>query len=273
MESLAAWAAASPVAAGAAAVAGAAFLALHAKGLPFAFHARTAWVMLAGVLRHGGPRARRGAATDAAEIRDRVLLSDLDYNMHVNNSIYPVWGDLARTALFARLYGGSLAAFRRMPIHNAGVATLFLRELRLLDPVVVRARLVGGDDRKWVYVALEYVHGRTGRLHALALTKMVFKAADRKTVPPREALAALGFPPDSLPPAIGGGGSDGDVYGPLLVRLQAALEADCGWQAPPEPGTPANDDTEPGESRGAGTGATAAPSSSSSSSRSSKKRA
>lgn len=248
MDALAAWAAASPLAAGAAAVAGTAFLALHAKGLPFAFHVRTLWIILGRSLCHGGRRggAPRGAATDAVEIRDRVTLSDMDYNLHVNNSIYTVWGDLARTALFAKLYGG-LSAFRRMPVHNAGVSTLFLRELRLFDPVVVRARLVGADDRKWVYVALEYVHGRTGRLHALALTKMVFKAADRKTVPPRQALAALGFPPDSLPPALGGGGGDDDVYGPLLAKLQAALEADCGWQAPPEPGTPANDDAEPGE--------------------------
>ena len=211
------------------------FLYLHWHGLPFMFHIRTGGIMVRGML--SGNKLKR--VDEPVEHHETVLLSDMDFNIHMNNAIYPVLGDYVRSRLFLSLYG-TLSAFRKMPIHNAGVATLFLREFRFLDPIVVRARIVSVEERKWLYVLLEYIHGRTKRVHALALTKMVFKSADRKTVPPREALQRLGY---EVPADF----SADTTYGPLIARLQSQMECDGGWEAPPLPGTPANDDAAEGE--------------------------
>lgn len=215
----------------------AAFLALHIKGLPFAFHARSFWIVL--VATACGRRAKR--ASDAVEHRERVLLSDMDYLLHANNTFYPLLGDYVRIKLFGALYG-SLSAFFAMPVHNAGVATLFLREFRFLDPVVVRARIVAAEEAKWFFVLIEYVHGTTQRLHALALTKMVFKDRSRRTVKPREALRRLGF-------ELAAGDLEDTVYGPLVATLQAQMASDGGWDDGAPPGTPANDDAASGASK------------------------
>lgn len=201
------------------------FCALHIKGLPFAYHVRSLMLVVQALLY--GKRAQK--ASDPVEHYETVLLSDMDYNLHANNTFYPLLGDYVRIRLFGSLYG-TLSAFLSMPIHNAGVSTLFLREFRFLDPVIVRARIVSVEENKWLYVLIEYIHGRTKRLHALALTKMVFKDAGRKTVKPREALRRLGFE-DTGPMA-------DTVYGPLVARLQAQMTLDAGWDDSAVPATP-----------------------------------
>lgn len=240
-------------AAGASALA--ALAALYWKALPLGYHVRTLWLVAHGLVRVRA-RGRPASFTAPAEHRERILLSELDYNMHANNAVYALMGDHARTKLFLPLYGG-LGAFRAMPVYNAGVTTLFIREFRLFDPVVLRARVVSWEARKWLFVALEYTHGGTGELHALGLTKMCFKRG-RRTVPPGEAFRSLGFAdaPDALDNV------EGTPYAAALAGLQARLEGD--WGRPASGGgaagggaaTPVGGDD--GDAGGGGAGATPA---------------
>ena len=214
-------------------------LALYWKRLPGVFHAR----VLANVLGHQLLGRKAASPLEPATHDELVLLDSMDHNLHCNNAIYAELGDHARIKLFMRMYGG-LAAFRRTPIHNAGVTTLFLREFLFGDRMVVTARLVAYERRKWAWVALAYTHATTKRLHALGLTKMCWKEASGKTLSPQEALSRMGYA--GMPPELrhgdgtsgGGGGGGGDPsYTDLLAQLQARLEDDCGFPAAP-PATP-----------------------------------
>jgi acyl-CoA thioesterase FadM len=223
----------------AAAAAATGFAALYWKGLPLVYHARALSFIVAHQL--WGSKAR--SPLDPAVHEETVSLSDMDWNVHMNNAQYALLGDHVRIKLFQRMYS-SLREYRALPVYNAGVTTLFLREFRFRDRVVCTARLVAYERRKWAFVALAYTHGRTKRLHALGLTKMCWKEASGKTVPPQEALARMGY---AMPPELrhggagggGGGASGGDVdYTALLTQLQAQLEADLGFPPAAPPVTP-----------------------------------
>ena len=151
------------------AAAAVALVALNWKTLPLVYHGRIAALIAGRVL-----RPRRLPSVGAPVVwRDRVLLCDMDYNMHQNNSLYYLVADFARTELILALYAGDLGAYRRQRFHHAATCLYFLRELRFLDAYTVRARLVSVDDKKWGYVLLEYINDATGVLHCIGLTRFV----------------------------------------------------------------------------------------------------
>ena len=173
------------------------WLATFRKQAPMAYHLRgflaiTRRATLA--LTRGYGFVRPG---DTMSTRHRVLLGDLDFNLHQNNAIYPAELDVQRFGYLIDLFTGHKPyAFPLIrlgwKLANGGVATWFLKEITLGGTYEINTRLAGIDS-KWFYLRSDYVGGEKGELlHAIAITRIVLKKG-RKTVPPSEALAWLAY--------------------------------------------------------------------------------
>ncbi|EAW82309.1 chromosome 8 open reading frame 55, partial [Homo sapiens] len=96
----------------------------------------------------------------------RVLPSDLDLLLHMNNARYLREADFARVAHLTRC--GVLGALRELRAHTVLAASCarHRRSLRLLEPFEVRTRLLGWDDRAF-YLEARFVSLRDGFVCAL----------------------------------------------------------------------------------------------------------
>ena len=174
-------------------LAGAAFLVLYGKGLPFVWHIRffflIAWELCFG--------KKLTSLDERVVFHDRVMLSDMDFNLHQNNAHYNIAADFARFRWYCKFYG-SYAAFTAHRAHNGGVSVLFLKELSFLEPYTVEVSLAGFDN-KWGFLHLAYVGTRTRTLHAVGLSRFVAKYPSRKTIRPADLFELLGY---DIPPAL-----------------------------------------------------------------------
>ena len=196
---------------------------------PGFYHARCAAVYLFEIY---WKRARgRIGPLDAPLVERglRVRLCDLDFNLHVNHSVYALEADHARFRWYSLWYSNaaSPAAFQRFGIAVGHVSTIFYKEMRWLLRYRTETRCVGFDG-KWLFLETRFVsEPRPGAapptLHAVTLARICFKekrGAERgRTVPPAEALAFLAF---AVPPALAK--SPGCEAGDLLVRTAALLQ-------------------------------------------------
>jgi acyl-CoA thioesterase FadM len=155
---------------------------------------RLLWVVLAAL-----GRSRLGPL-DESVVRLRVLPSDLDLNLHMNNGRFLSLMDLGRVDLLVRT--GLVGILRRMR-WSAVVASVAVRYRRPLNPLrryELRTRLLGWDER-WVF--LEQRFTRKGELMAYAVVKTQFFGAGGRVRPDeivRAAQATLQSPP--LPAAV-----------------------------------------------------------------------
>lgn len=96
----------------------------------------------------------------------RVLPSDLDLLLHMNNARYLREADVARAAHLTRC--GVLGALRDLGAHTVLAASCarYRRSLRLFEPFEVRTRLLGWDDRAF-YLEARFVSLRDGFLCTL----------------------------------------------------------------------------------------------------------
>lgn len=133
---------------------------------------------------------RRGriGPLDEARLRLRVLPTDLDVNLHMNNGRYLSIMDLGRMDYVARLgLFGIMLRNRWRPL--VGSATVrYRRPLQPFQRYELVTRTLCWDD-KWIY--LEQRFERRGELVAQAFVKVLFGTAGR-TLRSREILKALG---------------------------------------------------------------------------------
>lgn len=96
----------------------------------------------------------------------RVLPSDLDLLLHMNNARYLREADVARAAHLARC--GVLGALRELGAHAVLAASCarYRRSLRLFEAFEVRTRLLGWDGRAF-YLEARFVSARDGFVCAL----------------------------------------------------------------------------------------------------------
>lgn len=96
----------------------------------------------------------------------RVLPSDLDLLLHMNNARYLREADVARIAHLTRC--GVLEALRALGARAVLAASCarYRRSLRLFEPFEVRTRLLGWDDRAF-YVEARFISLRDGFVCAL----------------------------------------------------------------------------------------------------------
>ncbi|KAM5280712.1 protein THEM6 [Ctenodactylus gundi] len=150
---------------------------------------RVPWAVLRARLLQ--PRVRDLLAEQ--RLAGRVLPSDLDLLLHMNNARYSREADVARSAHLAR--GGVLGALRRLGAHTVLAASCarFRRPLRLWEPFEVRTRLLGWDARAF-YLEARFVSRRDGfvcaqlrsRLHVSGSSpeRVVQHLCGRKVEPP-----------------------------------------------------------------------------------------
>eukprot|EP01006_Ploeotia_vitrea_P021267 TRINITY_DN53621_c0_g1_i2.p2 TRINITY_DN53621_c0_g1~~TRINITY_DN53621_c0_g1_i2.p2 ORF type:complete len:231 (+),score=65.77 TRINITY_DN53621_c0_g1_i2:138-830(+) len=144
-----------------------------------------------------------------------VWPSDLDYNMHMNNSVYFREADYARTRAavttgiwkFIRKLGYRMAnggihqhplLFRLLPVvsHSRSInhcclgATMhFRREMRLFQRYSLSCRLQC-FDKKWMAFEHAYKNPEDGSYFANGFVRLVVKDG-RRTVPPAEILGGM----------------------------------------------------------------------------------
>ena len=126
---------------------------------------------------------------EEVEINYRALPSDCDINLHLTNSRYLAFMDLARTWMTERL--GLLPVVmknRWFPIVNATAIT-YIRDIKPLQEFTVATQLVGWDH-KYFYIKQTFKSERG--LHAVAYVRGVFKKKGG-IVTVEELLEAAGF--------------------------------------------------------------------------------
>ncbi|WP_105167047.1 thioesterase family protein [Pseudoalteromonas sp. T1lg23B] len=126
---------------------------------------------------------------DTVECRFRVLPSDCDINLHLTNSRYLAFMDLARTWMTERIGLFSAVMKKRwFPIVNATAIT-YIRDIKPFESFSVSTRLVGWDH-KYFYIEQKF-HSARG-LHAIAYVRGVFRSK-KGIVSVQEMLDVAGF--------------------------------------------------------------------------------
>ncbi|WP_394130882.1 thioesterase family protein [Shewanella maritima] len=130
----------------------------------------------------------------------RALPFDCDINMHVTNSRYPAFLDLARTYMLAEM--GLLKRFLKLkwlPIVNASEFT-FIKDIKPLQKFEIETKMCGWDE-KYFYIEQRFVSERG--LHCIAHVRGVF-VCKGKQVPITDLVAEAGFQGEApqLPPEV-----------------------------------------------------------------------
>ncbi|MDK2777418.1 MAG: thioesterase family protein [Pseudomonadota bacterium] len=99
----------------------------------------------------------------------RVMPWDCDLNIHLTNTRYPAWLDLARTDFFLRI--GAMGLFVRHGWRSvlASQTLTFIREIPPLARVDIESRVLYWDQK---YFYMEHRFLVKGRLHAKALARI-----------------------------------------------------------------------------------------------------
>lgn len=127
---------------------------------------------------------------DPSVVTFRVLLNDLDLNMHMTNSRYLAVMDLGRVDLLIRTGLGRFFISDKWQA-VLGVAHIrFRRPLRLFQKYTLTTRIVGVDE-KWSYIEQRFESD--GQLIAHALVRGIF-ARNGKSIPVEDIVEKLGLP-------------------------------------------------------------------------------
>ena len=107
-------------------------------------------------------------------------------------SMYNRWLDQGRVPAVCLLLGDIAINPQKYNAYysNAGVVTLYRREIRVLTPYTMQSRLLAWDE-KWIFHQHRFVLD-DGTVACLAVSKSVFKEKSRKTIPPAKLLAMAG---------------------------------------------------------------------------------
>jgi acyl-CoA thioesterase FadM len=130
-----------------------------------------------------------------SELGFRVLPSDLDFNMHMNNARYLGIMDIGRIDLILRTGMWRAMWQNRWQAVLGGSMVRYRRPLRPLQRMELSSRLIGWDD-KWLYI--EHRIEARGVVACQAVVRAAFVGADGIVAPVRLAglLGHGGVSPD-----------------------------------------------------------------------------
>ena len=133
---------------------------------------------------------------ETARLRLRVRITDLDYNLHMNNARYLESLEIGRFDQMTRM-GLAQAAFREglTPVVTT-VQVIYRASLKPFQSYEVRTRVAGWDD-KFFYVEQDIVC--PNRMYTSALVKAAF-LKNGKTLPPQQILERINLSSLSSPP-------------------------------------------------------------------------
>lgn len=132
--------------------------------------------------------ARRGVLEEGVLVF-HCWPSDLDMNMHMTNSRYASFMDLARVSLMIRNGGWQrIRAAGLYPVLGSA-STRFRRPIKPFQKFTVPARVVSWDER-WIYIEHKMAAG--GDLAAYCLVKTTFLSKEGR-VPTDKLMAIIGY--------------------------------------------------------------------------------
>jgi len=133
---------------------------------------------------------------DITRLEFRVLPSDLDANLHMNNGRYATIMDLGRINLLQRVgLFRHVLSNKWMPIIS-DLQLEFLRPMKLFQKYSLETRLACWDD-KWVYI--EQVFNSNNKVIARGLVKAQIRRG-REAVPVAEMLQLINYQGESPAP-------------------------------------------------------------------------
>ena len=137
---------------------------------------------------------------DTSRISYRALPFDCDVNLHLTNSRYPAFMDLARTYMIADM--GLMNKFLKMkwmPIVNASEFT-YIRDIKPFEKFEIETKVVGWDE-KYFYIEQRFITARG--LHCIVHVRGVF-VCNCKQVPIETLVSEAGYHGEipELPPEV-----------------------------------------------------------------------
>jgi len=163
------------------------------------------WLRLFWLLVTAPFRPRLAMPAGASTLALRVLPSDLDISLHMNNGRYLQIMDLGRLDLIIRSgLGGAVWRNAWTPVVNAALIR-FRRELRVFDRYRLETRVLGWLDQA-VLIEQSFIFaggGRDGQVAARALFKgALYDRRAQRYVPVAEMMQVIGVTdPSPLPSA------------------------------------------------------------------------
>ena len=118
--------------------------------------------------------------TDEAILKMRVLPTDLDLNMHMNNGRYLTVMDIARTDLLVRSGLHKVVAKHKLSGVTGGIHITFLKELSLFKKYSVHSKGIYWDDM-WFYIEQKFM--KDGHIAANAIAKVTFLQKGKRVSP------------------------------------------------------------------------------------------
>lgn len=132
---------------------------------------------------------------DAVTMPMRAWLTDIDLNLHVNNSRYLGMMDLGRVQLMGQMgLLGQLFRRKWTPIAQA-VDIRYIRDIKPFARFTLETQLLGWDDKYW-YIEQRFVSDKT--IHAVAFVRGLFLHGHHKV--PITQLADLAGVSHQSPP-------------------------------------------------------------------------
>jgi acyl-CoA thioesterase FadM len=120
-------------------------------------------------------------------LRFRVLPTDLDFNVHMNNARYLALMDLGRLDLIIRTGLWRIVLSQHWQPVLGGCMVRFRRSLKPFQPFELASHMLAWDD-KWIYI--EHIIAVDGILACQAVVRGAFVAADGVVAPASVAQAA-----------------------------------------------------------------------------------
>ncbi|KAK9447651.1 uncharacterized protein V1518DRAFT_428619 [Limtongia smithiae] len=165
------------------------------KNIPFAWHFRFYKSLGYYLYVHKNKLEVEADPFRTSTVQYRSPAAECDLNGHKSNSTYFSDLDIARTDLmvdvFRKMLLDTKAKEGKWPYIPLGaVASIFRREIKPYALYNIKSRILGWDE-KWLFVISRF-ESPSGKLHALSVTKYVFKLG-RKTIAPKDALDQCGL--------------------------------------------------------------------------------
>ncbi|KAI8370169.1 hypothetical protein EDC96DRAFT_440132 [Choanephora cucurbitarum] len=199
----------------------------HLKSLPFAYTVRS-WFLLRALIKKAKEKELAPDSLFSSVSQDhRCYLDDIDYNQHMNNSTYNKILDFNRIhVLYAIFPKMMMEPQHRLFGHNAGVITLFRKEIPPLARYKVQSR-IWSWNQKWLFLQHRFLL-EDGTVACIAISKIVFKRLSGKTVPPSEVMELCGH--DLSDPSIEDRRSQNWTIAQNVLNLDAIIHDPYPWQ-------------------------------------------
>jgi acyl-CoA thioesterase FadM len=158
---------------------------------------RLAWTLFVAWL--GLRFGRPVEFSDEARYDFRCLPTDIDFNLHLTNSRYASFMDVARVAMMVR--NGAWSRFRAaglLPVLGS-MGMKFRRGIKPFERFTVTCRTIGWDE-KWIFLEHKMLAGE--HLAAIAVMKAAFLGPQGRRIPTDELIKLIGYAgprPDPLP--------------------------------------------------------------------------